>query len=277
MTFRFGQGTDPFAAHFLEDIIHPLLFVHVKDFAFKGLIIGVTASIVGGIRTAAVIDAELGAAHLALGLFKKAAHTGMAIPQRAEVEMHVEEPCDNAAQMGEVRDTVTRMRHQHVHRHHEPHGVLDAHREEEEHQQHAVREELVIGDKDAHERSRRTDNRGVRQAEPEHNEAEHRGKDSAEQVHRRKVLRAHHVGNLAAEHPEHEHIENEMPEIHMHEHVGHEPPSLFRSKRPERPQVGDVFEDVSVTEARQVQVQAKDPAAHKGKAEHRGIDNQQDA
>ena len=191
--------------------------------------------------------------------------------------MHVNEPCHDTAQVGKVRDTIARMGHQDVYRHHEPHGVLDAHREEEEHQEHAVREELVVGDKNAHERSRSTDNRGVREAEPVHRKAEHRGKDSAEHVHHRKVLRTHHVGNLATEHPEHEHVENEMPKIHMHEHVGHETPSLFRSERPERSQVGDVFEDVSVTKAGQVQVQTKNPAAHKGKAEHHSVDNQQDA
>ena len=36
--------------------------------------------------------------------------------------------------MGKMRHAISRMRHEHVYRDHEPHRVLDSHREKEEHQ-----------------------------------------------------------------------------------------------------------------------------------------------
>ena len=167
------------------------------------------------------------------------------------------------------------MSHEHVDCHHEPHGILDSHREKEEHQKHAVREELVIRHKDTHEGSRSADNRGIRHTEPEHDQAKDRRKNSAKEIHSRKMLGAHHVGDFATEHPEHEHVEQEMPKIHMHEHVGHKAPSLLRCKRPEGSKVGNVFGNATITEAGQIQVQPENVAANERQCKNDRVNDQQ--
>ena len=89
------------------------------------------------------------------------------------------------------------------------------------------------------------------------------------------MLSPHHVCHFATEHPEHQHIKEEMPEIHMHEHVGHKAPCLFRGKRPEGSKVGNVFGNASITEARQIQMQSEDVAANERKAKNDRVNDQQ--
>ena len=152
--------------------------------------------------------------------------------------------------------------------------ILDSHREKEEHQKHTVREELVVSHKDSHKGTRRSDDRRIRHSDPIHDQTEHSRKNSAEEIHSRKMLGPHHVGNLATEHPEHQHIEQEMPKVHMHEHVGHKTPSLFRRKRPEGAKVSHVFTNATGTHTGQVQLQSEH-ATDNGQSKNNGIANQQ--
>ena len=199
------------------------------------------------------------------------------VPETTFVKMHIKESAYDTAQMGKMRHAISRMRHEHVYRDHEPHRVLDSHREKEEHQKHPVREELVVRHENSHQGSRSPDNRAIRHTEPEHGQAEHRRKNSAEKIHSRKMLCPHHIGHFATEHPEHQHIEEEMPEIYMHEHVSYKAPSLLRGKRPEGTKVGNVFGNATITEAGQIQVQPENVAANERKAENDCIRNQQDS
>ena len=99
--------------------------------------------------------------------------------------------------------------------------MLDFHRNDKEHEEHAFREELVIRDKDAHQSARRTDNRIVRKPEQAHEKAEQRRKNATEKVHRNKMTRPHPFCDFRTEHPKHQHIEKEMHKIYMNEHVGY--------------------------------------------------------
>ena len=172
------------------------------------------------------------------------------------VEVHVDKACHDATQVRKVGNTIARRSHDQVENDHHPHGMLKLHRDDKEKQQPAFGEEPVARDKNSHQGAGRADNRVVREARHAKHKAEERREHAAEQVHRGKVLCAHVLGDTAAEHPQHEHVEDEVPKVHMHEHVGEVAPGLERARREERTEVDDVVADIAVTGSREVQVQA---------------------
>ena len=69
------------------------------------------------------------------------------------------------------------------------------------------------------------------------------------------MLCTHPFRDLVAEHPEHEHVEQEMPKIHMHEHVGKVTPNLERARREEGPEERNGIAEVPVPCPRDIQVE----------------------
>ena len=125
--------------------------------------------------------------------------------------------------------------------------MLDFHRDDKEHEEHAFGEELVIGDKNAHQGTRRADNRIVRKPEQAHEKAEQRRENSAEEIHRNKMPRAHPLCDFRTEHPEHEHVEEEMHEIDMDEHVRHVTPKFKRDPRHKSTEITNVIRHAPIT------------------------------
>ena len=160
---------------------------------------------------------------------------------------HVNKPGNDTAQVGKMRYHVARICKENVKRNHHPHSMLDSHRDDKEHENHAFREELVIRDKDAHQSARRTDNRIVRKPEQAHEKAEQRSKNATEKVHRNKMTRSHPFCHFGAEHPEHQHVEEEMHKVKMDEHVRHVTPKFQRDPRHKRTIVTDVIRQGSVS------------------------------
>ena len=108
-------------------------------------------------------------------------------------------------------------------------------------------DELVIGDKNAHQGTRRADNRIVRKPEQAHEKAEQRRENSAEEIHRNKMPRTHPLCDFRTEHPEHEHVEEEMHEIDMDEHVRHVTPKFERNPRHKSTVIVHVISHAPVT------------------------------
>ena len=175
----------------------------------------------------------------------------------------------------EMRNTVTRRSHEHGNGDHHPHRILYLHREKEEQEQATFREEPVVSDKYPHQGAARTDNRIVGQAKEAHGDAENRSDNAAEHVHPGKMLRAHPLSDLVAEHPEHQHVEQEMPEVHMHKHVGKVTPDLERARREKRPEEGNIIAEAAIPRSRDIQVEPHNSANQEGQQEHDQVRNQQ--
>lgn len=136
------------------------------------------------------------------------------------------------------------------------HMALDSHGEEHEHENHTVGEELIVGYEQPHQGARGSDNGIIGQAQYTHNQAEHCSKNSAEHVHARKMFRTHHVHHVGTEHPEHQHVKQEMPEIHMDEHVSHIAPGFVRNRGEIGAKISDIVAKIARSNTGNVQLQA---------------------
>ena len=132
-----------------------------------------------------------------------------------------------------MRNGIVGTRHENVQRDEYPDSVLDAHRNDKEHQNHPIREKPSISDKNSHQRARSPDDKGHRRHRTEQIErnAEKPGKDRAENIKNPKTAKSNRHSDIIPEHPEREHIESKMPEIHMDERVCQITPRLLISDR----------------------------------------------
>src|SRR5574344_44247 len=249
--FRFRERIHAALAHFFQNHIQFLVLVNITDLSLEHLSFrGFFLDAGGGLTALTHFPAE-------------------AAPRNTlAVAVHTEETGENAAQMSEVRHGIVRVRKQDIDDDQKPYRMADFHRNDEEQKNHPVREEPRISDEHAHQRARSADDQRIRihQMHEVERNAEKSGKDRGEQIQSPEPAVTDEKRDIVAEHPQGEHIEQEMPHVHMDERIRDIAPPL-------RIKFGD---ERSVADEHMRNVDAE-KRAQKRKYKYDGIDDKQDS
>ena len=149
--------------------------------------------------------------------------------------------------------------------------MLDFHWDNKEHQDASFRKKLVISNKHAHQGTRGSDNGIMGESQNTHGNTEDSRKYSTEEIHEGKMLGTHPFPDLCTEHPEHQHIKEEMHKIYMDKHVGYVAPSLKGCGRQKGSEVEDILLKRAISDTGQVQMQPQHTAHDSRNRKHHSV------